>query len=274
MKKLLLILTLIFSFNLTFSQTTYTASGGNWESGSSWIGGIAPGFTINTNNHVIIPDGTSVYISTGSNHLIINGTLTIGGDLSISDNNNVLTNNNLVTIWETAHLYLSGNHIGPIIINNHGEFINWGLISFNSIYSNKTITNHTNGTFNNHGIFKSRLSPVGTTTIFTNNGTFLNSAEVRLFDSIINNNSFTNTGAINQNVNIQNNGLFTNSGIVNEYHFSTDNSFEYFVNLVTKKSYWFTIPMIDYIGIDNIAKIDFIGRFENFENDILQLKKK
>jgi hypothetical protein len=53
-----------------------------------------------------------------------------------------------------------------------------------------------------------------------------------------------------------------------------DNSFEYFVNLVTEKSYWFTIPMIDYIGIDNTDKIDFIGRFENFENDILRLKKK
>ena len=59
-----------------------------------------------------------------------------------------------------------------------------------------------------------------------------------------------------------------------ELDVNKDNSFEYFVNLVTKKSYWFTIPMIDYIGIDNIAKIDFIGRFENFENDILQLKKK
>lgn len=51
-------------------------------------------------------------------------------------------------------------------------------------------------------------------------------------------------------------------------------SFEYFVNLVTEKSYWFTIPMIDYIGKNNIDKIDFIGRFENFENDILKLRFK
>ena len=32
--------------------------------------------------------------------------------------------------------------------------------------------------------------------------------------------------------------------------------------------------MIDYIGIQNIDDIDFIGKFENLENDILKLKKK
>lgn len=50
-------------------------------------------------------------------------------------------------------------------------------------------------------------------------------------------------------------------------------SFEDFVNRITEKSYWFTIPMIDYIGKKNLNKIDFIGRFEDFENDILKLKK-
>ena len=51
-------------------------------------------------------------------------------------------------------------------------------------------------------------------------------------------------------------------------------SFKNFVYLVTEKSYWFTIPMIDYIGNQNIDDIDFIGKFENLENDILKLKKK
>tara|TARA_X000000950_G_scaffold202615_1_gene243862 strand:+ start:629 stop:1366 length:738 start_codon:yes stop_codon:yes gene_type:complete len=50
--------------------------------------------------------------------------------------------------------------------------------------------------------------------------------------------------------------------------------FEEFVEIITKKPYWFTLPMIDYIGIKNINDIDFIGRFENFENDLLKLKKK
>tara|TARA_Y100000389_G_C17414290_1_gene492767 strand:- start:757 stop:1491 length:735 start_codon:yes stop_codon:yes gene_type:complete len=51
-------------------------------------------------------------------------------------------------------------------------------------------------------------------------------------------------------------------------------SFEDFVEIINKKPYWFALPMVDYIGIKNIDDIDFIGRFENFENDILKLKKK
>ncbi len=51
-------------------------------------------------------------------------------------------------------------------------------------------------------------------------------------------------------------------------------SFEDFVQIITNKSYWFTIPMIDFIGEENINEINFIGKFENFENDIFKLKKK
>jgi hypothetical protein len=51
-------------------------------------------------------------------------------------------------------------------------------------------------------------------------------------------------------------------------------SFENFVKKITKKSYWFSIPMIDYLGKKNLNDINFIGKFENFENDIFALKKK
>ena len=50
-------------------------------------------------------------------------------------------------------------------------------------------------------------------------------------------------------------------------------NFEEFVEIIINKPYWFTIPMIDYIGIKNITDMNFIGRFENFENDIFKLKK-
>lgn len=65
----------------------------------------------------------------------------------------------------------------------------------------------------------------------------------------------------------------------NNFHIkdlNTNNNinFEQFVNIITEKPYWFTIPMIDYIGVKNVKKIDFLGKFENFESDIFKLKKK
>ncbi len=51
-------------------------------------------------------------------------------------------------------------------------------------------------------------------------------------------------------------------------------SFEDFLNLLIKNQYWFTIPMIDYIGEKNINYIDDIFKFEDFDNEIYKLKKK
>ena len=51
-------------------------------------------------------------------------------------------------------------------------------------------------------------------------------------------------------------------------------NFEEFVDIIIEKPYWFSLPMIDYIGNKNIKDVDFFGRFENFENDIFKLKKK
>lgn len=67
--------------------------------------------------------------------------------------------------------------------------------------------------------------------------------------------------------------------MANKFHIdglntSKNISFEDFIEIIIEKPYWFALPMVDYIGINNIDDIDFIGRFENFENDILKLKKK
>ena len=51
-------------------------------------------------------------------------------------------------------------------------------------------------------------------------------------------------------------------------------SFDEFVEDLDKNQSWFSLPMLDYIGIKNIIDMNFIGKFENFENDILKLKKK
>jgi hypothetical protein len=51
-------------------------------------------------------------------------------------------------------------------------------------------------------------------------------------------------------------------------------SFDDFIKVLIEKDYWFSIPMIDYIGEKNLSDLNFIGRFENFENDIYKLKNK
>jgi hypothetical protein len=51
-------------------------------------------------------------------------------------------------------------------------------------------------------------------------------------------------------------------------------SFYEFLDKIEKKNFWFTMPMIDWIGVNNLQNIDYIGNFENFINDCAFLKKK
>ncbi len=47
-----------------------------------------------------------------------------------------------------------------------------------------------------------------------------------------------------------------------------------FLFKVKDNDYWFTMPMINWIGNDNFGKIDHIARFENFENELKTIVKK
>jgi hypothetical protein len=51
-------------------------------------------------------------------------------------------------------------------------------------------------------------------------------------------------------------------------------SFHSFLNIIKKKKFWFTMPMIDWIGIDNLKEMKFIGKYENLSSDIKIIKKR
>ena len=50
--------------------------------------------------------------------------------------------------------------------------------------------------------------------------------------------------------------------------------FEDFLTRVKENDYWFTMPMINWIGIENINKIDHIAKFENFDLELKKITKK
>lgn len=60
----------------------------------------------------------------------------------------------------------------------------------------------------------------------------------------------------------------------NNLGISNNITFEDFLNILIKNQYWFTIPMIDYIGEKNLNYIDDIFKYENFDDEIFKLKKK
>ena len=51
-------------------------------------------------------------------------------------------------------------------------------------------------------------------------------------------------------------------------------SFNKFLNIIEKQNFWFTMPIIDWIGIGNLKKLKFIGKYENLNYDLKLVKKK
>ena len=50
--------------------------------------------------------------------------------------------------------------------------------------------------------------------------------------------------------------------------------FEEFLNKVKDNDYWFTMPMMDWIGNENINKIDHIAKMEDFDSELKTIVKK
>lgn len=50
--------------------------------------------------------------------------------------------------------------------------------------------------------------------------------------------------------------------------------FEDFLNRIKENDYWFTMPMINWIGIKNINKIDHLAKFEDFDLELKKITKK
>ena len=47
-----------------------------------------------------------------------------------------------------------------------------------------------------------------------------------------------------------------------------------FLTSINNEQYWFTLPMVDWIGENNLKNIDYIGKFETIDEDIHQINKK
>ena len=51
-------------------------------------------------------------------------------------------------------------------------------------------------------------------------------------------------------------------------------TFSQFLDQILLKDHWFTIPMIEYIGEENLTLIDYIGKQEDMINSLNRIKKK
>ena len=51
-------------------------------------------------------------------------------------------------------------------------------------------------------------------------------------------------------------------------------NFGQFLDQILLKDHWFTIPMIEYIGEENLTLIDYIGKQEDMINSLNRIKKK
>ena len=51
-------------------------------------------------------------------------------------------------------------------------------------------------------------------------------------------------------------------------------TFEFFLEKISKKNHWFTMPMINWIGKDNLNKLNYIGKIETIDNDLKNINKK
>ena len=59
-----------------------------------------------------------------------------------------------------------------------------------------------------------------------------------------------------------------------ELKLSEKSVFYDFLTSINNRQYWFTLPMIDWIGENNLKNIDYMGKFETIDEDIQQINKK
>ncbi|KPK79878.1 MAG: hypothetical protein AMS27_17595, partial [Bacteroides sp. SM23_62_1] len=81
------------SFSLVKAQTTYiSAQSGNWPTGSTWIGGVAPG----AGDNAIIKDGHTVRLTTGGTGTFINDLTIEAGGVLDADNKEMNINGKFI----------------------------------------------------------------------------------------------------------------------------------------------------------------------------------
>ncbi|MEL1255687.1 T9SS sorting signal type C domain-containing protein [Flavobacterium sp. DGU38] len=124
MKKILLILLVGLFQNFIFGATiTSTGTGGNWNSGSSWVGGVVP----TAYDDVVIVNGATVTVV--ANSFVNNVTVQSGGTLTI-------LNNIVFTVYGSVNVNSGGQFNGgtgnsdSAIIKVYGNFTNQGTANF------------------------------------------------------------------------------------------------------------------------------------------------
>ncbi|MBZ4043334.1 T9SS sorting signal type C domain-containing protein [Flavobacterium hibisci] len=91
MKRILLILLMGLFQNFIFGATiTSTGAGGNWNSGSSWIGGVIPG----ASDDVVIVSGSTITVNTN----VSAKSITVSGTMAIPANTDVSINSLLIIV--------------------------------------------------------------------------------------------------------------------------------------------------------------------------------
>ena len=62
---------------------------------------------------------------------------------------------------------------------------------------------------------------------------------------------------------------------INDLGMNSNSTFEDFLYSIEKKDYWFTMPMIDWIGENNLNNIGYLlAKIENIEDDIKKINNK
>lgn len=116
MKKILLILLVGLFQNFIFGATiTSTATGGNWNSGSSWVGGVVPGAA----DDVVIASGSTITVNTNvsARSITVSGTMSIPADTNVSINSSLIVvtspsgniffnKKSIITLPQNVALYL------------------------------------------------------------------------------------------------------------------------------------------------------------------------
>lgn len=202
MKRILLLsLYLMISWH-TASATTYTLTGGNWESAGAWQGGVVPPNPLPAADNIVI--NCDCFLSSSRT---FSGTLTInqpykltiqsGGSLTVDG---MMTTNGVGSLWVTAGASLTVN-TGKTYAPNDGA-----------------VTIFSGATFNNNGTFT-----IPTFAAFNMNGTCTNTGTItsNTIGTIIGNGGvLNNIGIINNNqefivhgdLNLQPGSTFNNNG--------------------------------------------------------------
>ncbi len=127
---------MMLSFTYSIAQTTITSTGtgGPWNVGSTWVGGVVP--SQGSNNNVVIAAGATVTVPASAScvNLTVNGNLTMSGtsiNLSIG---NPGSNTGSLTLGSGSNLFIGATNTlefkatqtGPGITNNGGTIASTG----------------------------------------------------------------------------------------------------------------------------------------------------